>query len=90
MLKLRRVGIDSPNENVVFLSRHCTAYRPEEFQALEKIEVSAQGRRVLAILNIVDNPAIVGDGEAGLGERAFRYFGLPEGTPVELAQATPP
>ena len=90
MLKLRRVGIDSPHENVVFLSRHCTAYRPEEFQALEKIEVSAQGRRVLAILNIVDKPAIVGDGEAGLGERAFRYFGLPEGTPVELAQATPP
>ena len=90
MLKVRRVGIDSPHENVVFLARHCISYRPEEFQALEKIEVSTQGRRVLAILNVVDNSAIVKADEVGLGEQAFRHFGMPEGTLVELPQATAP
>jgi thymidine phosphorylase len=90
MLKLRRIGIDARHENVAFLARDCVQYRPEEFEALEKVEVAANGRRILAILNVVDDGAILRSDEIGLGERAFRYFGLPEGTMVEIAQASPP
>lgn len=90
MLKLRKIGIDARHENVVFLARNCTQYRPEEFEALEKVEVSLDGKRILAILNVVDDPAILAPDEVGLGERAFRHFGQPEGTMVEIAQASPP
>jgi len=90
MLKLRRVAIDARHENLAFLARDCRQYRPEEFEALEKIEISADNRRILAILNVVDDPAILKGDELGLGERAFRHFGMPEGALVEVAQASPP
>ena len=55
MLKLRRVAIDTPRENVVYLARDCPIYRAEKFQGLAKIEIAANGRSVLAVLNISDN-----------------------------------
>ncbi len=89
-LKLKRVGIDTHRENVAFLSRNCLTYRPEEFQALSKIEVFQDGRRILATLNIADDPRLVAPDELGLGEQAFDLLGLPEGSPVEIQQAPPP
>lgn len=90
MLKLKRIGIDTYRENVAFLSRRCTLYRPEEFQALSKIEVHQDGRRILATLNIVDNSGLLGADELGLAEQAFDLLGLPEGSPVEIQQAAAP
>ena len=55
MLKLKRIGIDTYRENVAYLSRTCGSYRPEEFQALSRIEVFQGGRHILATLNIVDD-----------------------------------
>ncbi len=90
MLKLRRIAIDSYPENMALLSRGCTAYRAEEFQALKKIEVASDSHHILATLMIADDPSLIGDDELGLGEQAFRRFGLPEGSRVHIAQATPP
>lgn len=45
---------------------------------------------ILATLTLVDDSNIVGPGEIGLGEQAFRRMGLPEGAKVEIAQAKPP
>ncbi len=47
MLRLRRIAIDSYPENMAFLSRTCTVYRAEEFQALKKIEVSSDSHHTL-------------------------------------------
>ena len=55
MLKLRRIAIDTYRENVAFLSRECPLYRAEKFQGLAKVEVSKNGRSILAVLNIVDD-----------------------------------
>ncbi len=90
MLKLKRVGIDTYRENVAYLSRSCVVYRPEEFQALSKIEIFQDGRRILAVLNIVDDDGLLSDDELGLAEQAFDMLGLPEGSPVAIAQAAPP
>lgn len=90
MLKLRRVAIDTPRENVVFLSRECPVYRAEKFQGLAKIEISANGRSVLAVLNICDDARVLRPNEIGLSEQAFRQLGLPEGSDVSVAQAGPP
>lgn len=64
-LAIRRIGIDTYRENVAYLHRDCPLYRAEGFQALSKISVHANGRCILATLNVVDDPSIVGCEELG-------------------------
>lgn len=89
-LLVRRVGIDTYRENVVYLHRDCAHYRAEGFQALSKVEVCANGHRILASLNVVDDPGIVACHQLGLSEDAFRALGEEEGRPVSISQAEPP
>ncbi|MNF33782.1 Pyrimidine-nucleoside phosphorylase [compost metagenome] len=89
-LQLRRVAIDTYRENVAYLNRDCGVYRAEGFQALSKVEVRANGRRILASLNVVDDPAIVDCGELGLSEDAFAQLGVANGHPATISQAEPP
>ena len=89
-LALRRVAIDTWRENVAYLHRDCAVYRAEGFQALSKIEVRANGLRILATVNVVDDSAIVGCHELGLSEDAFAQLGVEPGYKVAVAQAEPP
>ncbi len=89
-LQLRRVAIDTYRENVAYLHRDCAIYRAEGFQALSKVEVSANGRRILASLNVVDDECIVAVGELGLSEDAFAQLGVANGHPASISQAEPP
>ncbi|MEA3278811.1 MAG: thymidine phosphorylase family protein [Pseudomonadota bacterium] len=91
-LKLRRVAIDTYRENVAYLHRDCSHYRSEGFQALSKVEILVEGgpMPVLTVLNVVDDTAITAPHELGLSEQAFAQLGVPEGTPVLVAQAQPP
>ncbi|WP_304525344.1 thymidine phosphorylase family protein [Halomonas sp. I5-271120] len=89
-LLLRRVGIDTYRENVAYLHRDCGHYRAEGFQALSKVEVRTNGHRILASLNVVDDPAIVACHQLGLSEDAFKALGEAEGHPVSISQAEPP
>ncbi len=90
MLKLKRIAIDTYPENVALLSRNCAHYRAEDFQALRKLEVVSDGKRLLANLIISDDADLVGPDELGLGEQAFRRLGLPEGDLVRISQAAQP
>lgn len=89
-LALCRVAIDTYRENVAYLHRECDLYRAEGFQALSKVEVRANGKRILATLNVVDDVAIVGHTQLGLSEDAFALLGVAEGHPVSVSQAEPP
>lgn len=89
-LSLRRVAIDTYRENVAYLNRNCAVYRAEGFQALSKIEVRANGRQVVATLNVVDDDNIVACTEVGLSEEAFRHLGVPDGHTASVSQAEPP
>ncbi|HKJ10448.1 MAG TPA: thymidine phosphorylase family protein [Gammaproteobacteria bacterium] len=89
-LRLRRVGIDTYRENVAFLHRDCATYRAEGFQALSKVEITTDGRRILAVLNVVDDPDLVGTEELGLSEQAFAQLKVPEGRLVRVEHAEPP
>ncbi|MFI5000157.1 MAG: thymidine phosphorylase family protein [Reyranellales bacterium] len=90
MLRLKQLGIDTCHETVAFLARRCPLYRAQEFVALARIEISGAGRRIVATLNIVDDDSIMAADELGLSLLAHRQLGLPDGTPVEIAQAVPP
>ena len=89
-LRLRRVAIDTWRENVAYLHRDCAIYRAEGFQALSKVEVRANGRRILATLNVVDDGCIVQPDELGLSIDAFVQLGVDNGHPAMIAQAEPP
>jgi thymidine phosphorylase len=89
-LCLKRVAIDTYHENVAYLHRDCEVYRAEGFQALSKVEVRANGRRILATLNVVDDASIVGLDQLGLSEDAWAHFNVPDGHEVCIRQAEPP
>jgi len=89
-LKLRRLGIDTYRENVAYLHRDCEVYRAEGFQALSKVEICADGQRILAVLNVVDDDSIVTTTDLGLSEEAFTKLGLQEGHIVCIEHAEPP
>ena len=89
-LAVRRVAIDTWRENVAYLHRDCEVYRAEGFQALSKVEVRANGRQILATVNVVDDPAIVGCQELGLSEDAFAQLGVQDGHTARISQAEPP
>ena len=58
-------------------------------QALAKVEIRVNGRRILASLNLVDDPSIVGCDELGLSEDAFAQLGAEPGVPASISQAEP-
>jgi thymidine phosphorylase len=89
-LVLRRVAIDTYRENVAYLNRDCGVYRAEGFQALSKVEIRANGRHILATLNVVDDPSIVDCGQLGLSEDAFAQLDMEDGHTVSVSQAEPP
>ena len=89
-LPIRRVGIDTWRENVAFLHRDCPVVRAAGFQALSKVLVRANGRNVVAVLNVVDDAAIVEPRELGLGEEAFARLGLQPGESASIEHAEPP
>ncbi len=89
-LKLKRVAIDTYRENVAYLHRDCAIYRAEGFQALSKVEIRANGRRILASFNVVDDTCIVGVDELGVSEDAFTQLGVENGHPAFINQAEPP
>ncbi|MDQ5926105.1 MAG: thymidine phosphorylase, partial [Pseudomonadota bacterium] len=90
LLRLKRVAIDTYRENVAYMHRDCAVYRAEGFQALSKVEITANGHRILATLNVVDDTCIVGLDQLGLSEDAFALLGLIEGHPTRVSQAEPP
>jgi len=89
-LALKRVGIDTYREHVAYLHRTCEVYRAEGFQALAKVEVQGNGRRILAVLNVVDDDAIVGPDELGLSEEAFAHLDMSPDSLVSVGHAEPP
>ena len=89
-LPIRLVGIDTWRENVAFLHRDCPVVRAAGFQALSKVLVRANGRNIVAVLNVVDDAAIVEPRELGLGEEAFARLGLQAGQSAAIEHAEPP
>lgn len=90
-LKLKRLGIDTHNENIAYVDRHCRVFRPGQHRALKKVSVSGgDGAEILASLAIVDDEGLVGEDELALSEQGFANLGLPEGAAVTIAPAVPP
>lgn len=87
-LKLRRLGIDTHQEPVVYMRADCAVCRSEGFSAHSRVNVEAGRGAVLATLSIVHGDWL-GDGEAGLSEAAWRLLGASEGQDALFSHPRP-
>ena len=69
-LRLRRLGIDTHQEAVIYMRRDCAVCRSEGFEAEARVEVRLRERSTVATLNIVATD-LLAPGEAGLSEAAW-------------------
>jgi thymidine phosphorylase len=77
-LRLRRLGIDTYQEPVVYMHRDCHVCHSEGFEAQSRVEVALNGRTIVATLNVV-NGDFLSSSEAGLSEAAWRLLQAQEG-----------
>jgi len=87
-LRLRRVGIDTYQEPVLYMHRDCAVCHSEGFEAQSRVELVLNGRTIVATLNVVHGDFVT-PGEAGLSESAWRLLGATDGALVTLRHPAP-
>ena len=87
-LRLRRLGIDTYQEPVVYMSAECPVCRSEGWNAETRLRVALDGRQIIATLNVLTGPLLAAD-EASLSEAAWRSLGGREGGRLTVSSAPP-
>ncbi|MFD0669217.1 thymidine phosphorylase family protein [Ramlibacter sp. MAHUQ-53] len=87
-LRLRRMGIDTYQEPVLYTHRDCPVCLSEGFEAQSRVELRLNGHAIVATLNVVESD-LVSPGEAGLSEAAWRLLGAREGDEVAVRHPPP-
>ncbi len=85
LLRLRKLGIDSRNEHLVFMRSDCHVCIAEGFEALNRIRVSAGERSLAASLIVLDNPDQLETDELGLSDAAVKFLQVEEGDLIRLS-----
>lgn len=87
-LRLRRLGIDTYQEAVIYMRRDCHVCRAEGFEAQSRVQVAHNSHVVIATLNVVTGDMLALD-EASLSEVAWRRLGAREGDTIALSHPSP-
>ncbi len=87
-IRLRRLGIDTYQEPVIYMHRDCHVCHSEGFEAQSRVEVALNGRTIVATLNVVGGDFLSPD-EAGLSEAAWRLLRASEGDIATLRHPPP-
>ena len=87
-LRLRRLGIDTYREFVVYMHRDCEVCRSEGFEVRSRIQVRMNGRRIVATLNTVTD-GLLTPHEVALSEAAWKALAAREGQSVSLSHPPP-
>jgi thymidine phosphorylase len=87
-LTLRRLGIDTYQEAVIYMNRDCHVCRSEGFDAQSRVEVHLGSRHIVATLNVIAG-SILAPGEASLSESAWRALGAEDGARIEVRHPEP-
>lgn len=87
-LRMRRLGIDTYRERVVYLRSDCHVCKSEGFEAHSRVEVWRGDRHIVATLNVVQFPMIALN-EVGLSEAAWRALGGCDGDEVRIGHPAP-
>lgn len=87
-LKLRRLGIDTHQEAVIYMRQDCHVCRSEGFSAQARIQVSGGSKTIIATLGRITTE-LLAPGEASLSERAWDLLGVREGDEITLSHSAP-
>ncbi len=87
-LRLRRLGIDTYQETVIYMRADCEVCRSEGFQAQARVQVKLDGRTIIATLNVLLD-SLLAPGEASLSEAAWRLLGAREGDAISVSHPPP-
>lgn len=85
-LRLRRLGIDTQQEMVIYMRRDCHVCRAEGFRALTRVQIQLCEHHILASLNVVDSD-LLAPGEAGLSNGAWLALGARDDDVVRVTHA---
>lgn len=83
-LRLKRLGIDTYQEAVIYMRNDCHICQAEGFEAQSRVQVERGGRTIIATLNVVTGDMLAPD-EAGLSEAAWRLLGAGAGDAITLS-----
>ncbi|MDQ2075299.1 thymidine phosphorylase family protein [Marinimicrobium sp. ABcell2] len=81
-----QMGIDTHEEPVVYMRSDCDVCLSEGFTASTRLSVNADGRSIIATLNIVTGDTLE-PGRIGFSRSAWRYLSLREGAAVDVGHA---
>jgi thymidine phosphorylase len=87
-LRLKRMGIDTYQEPVLYMRRDCHVCLSEGFEAQSRVELALNGTRIVATLNVVDE-TFLSEAEAGVSEAAWRLLRAQPGAAVTLRHPPP-
>jgi len=88
-LRLKRLGIDTYRQPVIYMHRQCFICRSEGFVAQARVVVALNGREIVATLNVVDSNLVTAD-EAGLSNCAWQALAGGDGDMLTISHATDP
>ena len=87
-LKLRRLGIDTYTDPVLFMNGECPVFRAEGFEARARVKVTLGEREIIATLHVV-HETLLGADEVSLSEFAWRSLAAAEGARVRVSHPEP-
>ena len=87
-LPLRRLGIDTYQEPVVYMHRDCYVCRSEGFQAQSRVRLRLRDRSLIATLNVIQSD-LLEPHQAGLSETAWLALQAQEGDRATLSHPAP-
>ena len=87
-LLLRRLGIDTYTDPVIYMSSDCDVCRAEGFAARSRVKVVLGSRSLIATLNVVRAGLLAPD-EASLSEFAWRMLHAEEGSRIHVSHPAP-
>lgn len=88
VVRLKRLGIDTYQEPVIFLASSSPVCRSEGWTAQARLEVRHNGTAIIATLSVTTSE-LLGPDEASLSEVAWALIGASEGDLVRLSHAPP-
>ena len=88
-MRLKRIGIDTHRENIAFLANGDLTGRALGLHPMDRIEIAANSRRLVAVLDIVEGN-VVPVGAIGLSNVAFDKLGVDDNSIVDVAPADAP
>ena len=88
LLRLRRLGIETLQESVVYMRKDCHVCRSDGLTAHARVRIGLGDKSIIATLNQVTSD-LLSPGEASLSEVAWRRLAAVDGDEIAVSHTEP-